>query len=213
MQLVVYAKPLLYISYLRSLQKKLQLKHAKLQRSIESVLDAFNAASADLEDLKLKVTFKAAKARARESGIPTVESLDPEDLGTDRTAFRSHTLKLAYRQAARLAHPDKGGDDAEFAWVSECYKARDTAALVAFVYAKKHGVPMIEYWQAQAGAAEARWEGIRNTAEYEVARLWLSGNRERARKMAKELLEIRLEMFSLAELTGRPVVSPNSNVL
>ncbi len=176
--------------YLRNLRQKLHAAKKRIEGRIVDCLNRVDEVCKDFPEELQKIGKLRRNLRYLSTGIPTTESLDTNvDPLSDLTDTDRHTLKVAYRKAASLAHPDKGGSEEDFLYVRESYANGDLDALREYiVFRIDPDSNMLDYWNQQVGQAEIRWEVFRSTPKFKIAQLHLMGNRKAARAHAEAYL-------------------------
>lgn len=138
-------------------------------------------------------------------GVPLTEAFDSvtntsqlDDNLSDADRF---LLKKAYRKAASIAHPDKGGSLEDFHAVREAFLAGDLASLNEF-FLLQHGTlhQRIEYWLSQPAASHVDWVRFRATNEYAVVTLYQRGKKEKAADLAGHLLDAAVAIAEREEM-------------
>ena len=141
-------------------------------------------------------------------GVPATEALENSTVLTDnQQGDVAHTflLKKAYRQAALLAHPDKGGSNEDFAAVNAAYKAGDLHSLNEYVIAQNKTLfEQLIYWKTEALKPEAQWHKARSQPEFTIVRLMLSNQKPKAKMMAKEVLQILVASLTMQLTNYQP---------
>ena len=225
MQLVIW-EPFnpLEKAYLRNLRRTLLSSKRRIEDRISNCLKLVDEVCKEFPEDVDKIAKLRRNLRYLSTGIATTESLDTYvDPLSDLSDSERHTLKVAYRKAASLAHPDKGGDTGDFLYVREAYVTNDVGALVEYVnYRINPDRRMIEYWNQQIGLASVRWEVFKSTPKYRIAQCHLAGQRLAAMKHAKAFLDksihdleivcfnqgmlkaVQNKLDSLAEAAGKP---------
>lgn len=153
--------------------------------------------------------IKRARQRARltQRGVAATESLDVPDtsevLANNLNDAEIFVLKKAYRQAAALAHPDRGGSADEFQAVHAAYRAKDHAALTEYLLSKQEtSRSQLDYWMIAVNKPDIDWVRFQSTPEYFISRLYTQGKQELAIKTAGELLQAELSRSLLDEFKG-----------
>lgn len=177
---------------------------SRLRQKIESVLAINRPLIAELEPLIDKINRVKYRIRLLQKGAPATDSLDAYSAadavsnGSDADRF---LLKKAYRAAATVAHPDKGGTTEEFQSVYDAYLARDIHALNNYVLAKQAPtLELIQHWLDDIARCDVAWVEFRTTVEFEAASLVQQGHTEMALALLRDRLMQALKMARQAEL-------------
>jgi curved DNA-binding protein CbpA len=102
-------------------------------------------------------------------------------------------LKRAYRKAAALTHPDRGGTVEDFQAVQAAYDACDLTSLNEFFLLQEESLQdRIEYWLQQPAAAHVEWIRFQATNEYAVVAMYQRGQRDEAIELAGKFLRLAL---------------------
>lgn len=174
-------------------------------------IDAVRSVSAILftHHAELVEAIKRSKQRARlsQKGAAATEALDVPDtkefLANNLNDAEIFVLKKAYRQAAALAHPDRGGSVEEFQAVLAAYKARDQSALTEYLLSKQQPARhQLDYWMVSLHKPNIDWVRFQSTPEYSLSRLYTQGKQELAIKTAGELLQAELSRSLIEETKG-----------
>lgn len=133
------------------------------------------------------------------SGVPQTEELD--DLSSTSESMLSRgeqfVLKKAYRLAASLAHPDKGGSAQEFYEVTLAYKTNDVKALTAFYLAKRQEslIDLVAYYQDQSQKPRIQLQEFYKDIDFQITKAAQAKNHLLAAELAKtHLNRIRLAL-------------------
>lgn len=210
-------QPLLLESYAKTLKRK-----ALAARKIhQDRIDSANAILQKCYDKHPELVSKVKKFKVliqlNTRGDAATESV--LDTGLDSTpqeeaVAKAFLLKKAYKQAAAMAHPDKGGSHEDFVAINAAYRAKDIDSITEFLLSKHRSIlDQISYWQSEQKKPEVSWTRFRSTPEFGIVRLYTSGNKERAEQMALEVLNILLASLT-AQLTHyhpRMEENPNGN--
>lgn len=209
--LVVYEElsPVLK-SYAKHLQEEVVAKRVRTRLRVANVQEI--SARLISKQAKLVDELKQVKLRIRnlQRGAALTEALDADDelLDNNLTDADRFLLKKAYRKAATLAHPDKGGDASSFAAVNEAYKAGDLNSLQEyFIFREAPNRSTIEYWLAEDKRVAIQWQKFCNTNEFAIVQLHQQGHQRRAEQTVYLLLVEQLrfhieqerEMLSLTQ--------------
>jgi hypothetical protein len=145
--------------------------------------------------LEIRLITKGTPVTEPMSSIPeTVENYDRLS-ESQRIAF-TELLKKAYRAAAPLCHPDKGGDTDVFAELSEAYRHRDLIRVTSIYITLSRGRNL--YWQASEEGIEwastelnrptVQQEKLKSTILYDIVRNHVSGKVFKANNLMQEYL-------------------------
>ncbi len=193
--LIVYQpdSPLL-IAFCRSLRIKTYLARKEVSRKKDMIHGTASLVMHHHKDLLQKISSIRTRIRMLERGVPATESLDPQEdihqLDNNLSDADKFLLKKAYRKAASLAHPDRGGSVEEFQAVQAAYQAGDLSALNEyFIASGREGIlSQIDYWIVQKDAASVDWEKFQTTNEFIIARMYERGDKDKAISIAGDLL-------------------------
>jgi len=203
MQLVVYQPPPVLVAYKGWLQRQTHREriHYDERRTQchEIVFNIMREFSSTLE----AITRARMRIRAKQTGAPCTEPMDAlqaaDALAPQTSDAELFLLKIAYRQAATLAHPDKGGSTADFQAVVEAYRAKNLGSLHEFVLTRTAPVlKQIAYWLTEVQKPQIDWIEYQSSTEYQIAQLHMQGHSDRARNVTKHLVEATL-LHTLAE--------------
>ena len=149
----------------------------------------FPIAERQIADLKRLIAL-------RTKGAPMTEELDvSSSVNTNQQEAVAHAflLQKAYRAAAKLAHPDKGGNDADFAAVNAAYKARDLDSLNEFFLSKNRTlVESIQHWRNEVQKPRVQWQEFQSAPTFKVVRFHKSGKTDDAKQYMDKLLQLHI---------------------
>lgn len=172
-------------AYAHSLCVRALAARTKLAKDTANVRTISNTLIAHHQGLTRELADTRQRIRLLERGTPATEALDAfqqenglSDLPSDAEVF---LLKKAYRKAANLCHPDKGGNALEFQLVTAAYKARDIHSLNAFFLARqKSKAELIDYWLLDIQRTKVAWVAFQATNEFMLAKMYQQGRTEEA---------------------------------
>lgn len=220
MNLVLYRPPIdlanLYVYhrlYTEALKEGEKFK--QLTQYMDRVLEIYSEQHEDLcvERLRLKLEIRLIT-----KGTPVTEPMTvvPETVEnferlteSQKIAF-TELLKKAYRAAASLCHPDKGGDKDAFAELEEAYRHRDLIRVTAIYISLSRGRNL--YWQASDDGIEwastelnrpvVKQEMLKSTPLYEIVKNHVHSRVLRANALMREYIvsEIRTLQAELHHL-------------
>lgn len=217
MNIVVYKPPIdlanLYVYntlYKEGLAEKEKSK--KLMQFIDRVLEIYSEYHEKLCSerrrlkLEIRLVTKGTPVTEPMSEIPeTVQNY--ETLSESQRIAFTELLKKAYKKAASLCHPDKGGDKDAFAELAEAYRHRDLVRVTAIYITLSRGRNL--YWQASEEGIEwastelnrpvVQQEKLKSTILYEIVRNHVSGRMLKANSLMSDYLvgEIRTLLTEL----------------
>lgn len=121
-----------------------------------------------------KLNRAQRRLRNRVKGVPLTEDYDaPSPLVSstpeisDAEAF---ILKKAYRLAASIAHPDKGGSVEAFQGLRQAFLARDLRAVQEFYLVhQKSLLEQIAYWKDELLRPAIQWQKFQQTPAYQIS--------------------------------------------
>lgn len=177
--------------YLRNLRRKLHENKKRIEGYILDCLNRVDEVCKEFPEELDKIAKLRRNLRYLSTGVPTTESLDTFiDPLSDLTDADRHTLKVTYRRAASLAHPDKGGSTEDFLYIREAYANGDIDALREYVVFRiDPNRNMLNYWNQQIDQAATRWEVFRSTPKFKIAQFHMFGQHQMARTRAKTFLD------------------------
>jgi len=187
--------------------KRLALRRRKvISARIESVRAVSARILAPHADKLAAIARSRVRRRLLQKGVPATEALDApqtkdmlkDNLNDDEKML----LKLAYRKAAAITHPDKGGSVEDFQAVKSAYESGDLTALNEYLIARElSGLRLVDYWVAAAKRPDVQWAEFQATNEYALARMYQQGRVAEAINIAGQLVEQQL-CAALAEETS-----------
>jgi hypothetical protein len=160
----------------------------------ESIVEAYSKmfpeAEAKISELKRLIAL-------RTKGAPMTEDLDVERSVDDKpyqeAVAHAFLLKKAYRAAAKISHPDKGGNHEEFAAVAAAYKARDLNSLNEFVlYKNRSLLESISYWLDEIEKPKVQWITFQSGHAFKVVQLHKTGHEDSAKDYMQKLLQMNI---------------------
>lgn len=141
---------------------------------------------------KRKITELRAALRARTLGVPLTEVLDDPLLGTKITPLSDADqvlLKKAYKLAASMIHPDKGGSVEEFQALHAAYIAQDLRSVQEFVLHLGRGLyEQLLYWKTECERPSITWLEFQQNPAYQITREIRLGTDIRKLQGAVELM-------------------------
>ena len=187
----------------------LRCKALRTRREVARKKDMIHAISVKItnhhEDLIRKIVAVRNRIRLIRKGEPATEALDPvgnasqlDDNLSDADRF---LLKKAYRKAATLTHPDKGGSVEDFQAVQAAYAAGDLMSLNEFFLLQEESLQdRIEYWLQQPAVVHVEWIRFQATNEYAVVAMYQRGKHDEAIELAGKFLRLALVVAEREEL-------------
>ena len=203
------------LAYLRYVQREAENARKALVAHIEMVRAITLPYYEEFGVLTGKIAAVKVRIRMLQKGAAATESLAaPQRVEAfeGKTEAEKYVLKKAYRQAAALCHPDKGGTTEEFQSVYNAYIAGDLYALNNFVLAReKPTMDMIRHWLLDAQRCAIAWIEFRDGTEFRIAQLVMKKQPEMARVLIDKQLNIELRLLLAQEralLIGNKEVAP-----
>jgi hypothetical protein len=195
--LILHTKDNPLIKHLTVLYKRKALKERKTYLSrVDFAQVVFTDLAQQFPDLLKKINSLQSQIRLRTKGVAATESLPALDSVNNEVqlnAAKSFLLKKAYRQAASLAHPDKGGSDDDFNAVKAAYEAGDLDSLNEYVIASHHNlIEQLTHWKNECLKPEAKWRDFVSKDTYKAVQLHQAGNRNAALRIVKRTLELSI---------------------
>lgn len=183
----------LLISYKDLLRAQTLKKREQVAKRIDTALGICQKVMEPHADLTKRIIDIKSRIRARQKGIPLTETLEPvgvDNLLSDGEAF---LLKKAYRAAASLCHPDKGGNKDDFQAINAAYRSKDIGSLNEYVLSFQGTLnEQIRYWQTEVQKPDIEWGVFRASNENRIAQLYMQGQHAEADTLAKTLLTLVL---------------------
>jgi len=195
--LVVYtAENCLIKEFARSLKAKVLVERKRVKAWVDDVNTTFTFMCDAYPELLEQISAQRALIRLRTKGTPATEDLPSVNSVNSQSALEAANfflLKKAYRQAANLSHPDKGGSDEDFQNVKAAYKAGDLGSLNEYVIARNHNlIAQTKHWQIELEKPNAQWQKIVSEEPYRAVALFKAGNKKAAMVLTKKILELTL---------------------
>jgi hypothetical protein len=219
--LIAYTKdnPIL-VAWCNALRRKALRARREVARKKDLIHDMSVKITNHHTDLLLKIVTVRNRIRLIRKGEPATEALDPVDntsqLDDNLSDADRFLLKKAYRKAAALTHPDKGGSVEDFQSVQAAYAAGDLTSLNEFFLLQEESLQdRIEYWLQQPAVVHVEWIRFQATNEYAVVAMYQRGQRDEAIELAGKFLRLALvvaereELDLLASMSG---VRPSPDV-
>lgn len=128
-------------------------------------------------------------------GVPDTVGATTDPLA-NRTRIDDYLLKLAYRKAAQIAHPDKGGTVEDFQAVKTAFANGDTKTLFEYTtLGDKSLVDQITYWKQQVAKTAVERETAAQDFRFHIIRAYRLGQVDHAIHLTKSYLNqvIRME--------------------
>jgi hypothetical protein len=198
----------LLVSLVHRLKREVLKSRAYYQTQLDTVNTILDSSFAHHKDLTDNINDLKRRIQLLTKGAPATESIEATDTVTDshqHDVAQAFLLKKAYRQAAAMSHPDKGGSNEDFAAVNAAYKAKDLGSLNEYVIARnKTLLEQIAFWRTEAFKPEARWHKVRSQPEFLIVQLTLSGQKPKAIKMAREVLEVMVVSLTMQLTNYQP---------
>jgi hypothetical protein len=169
-----------------SLRQKYQRLMDDAQKVVDICYDQHPVLCKQIRDTKSRINVLTKGVAATEA----IESTGLASKPQQEAVAEAFVLKKAYREAAAIAHPDKGGTDADFVAINAAYKSGDLTALIEYVSARSTDwQAQVEYWQAQQQRPEIQWKKFQSQPEFVLVQLYLAGKKEAAFNHAELLLK------------------------
>lgn len=199
-ELVVYdpVAPILR-ALLFAIKRKALRDRLDIEARIERMEVVYGAVIAAFPELTTKIKDARRRLQLRTRGIMATEDIDAPDAGgveawsKTSEAWAAHLFmcKKAYRAAVPHAHPDLGGDNAEFTLITAAYRAHDLGTLQEYVLSRNWSVlQRIAHWQTESKKPAVAWVRYQASEEFKVVRLQMSGQPVKAREHAHALLNM-----------------------
>jgi len=203
--IVPEADPLL-VGYLALLRAKTVANRRRIASRIAAVRDVTAKVLQPHQELMGLIARSRTRARLHQKGIASTESMDALQaasvLGDNLNDAEKFLLKKAYRKAASMCHPDRGGSTAEFQAVVAAYRSGDLTALNEYVKTKESStLDQINYWKSACERPDIEWVEFQATNEYALARMYQQGRKAEAQALARRLLEQHLAAAVQEELS------------
>lgn len=177
-------------------RKRLSAKIA----NVHLVLNSLIKESGELQRLHREITEIQTRIRLLQRGVPATEAFDDPDPCDNLTDAERFVLKKAYRKAASLCHPDRGGSNDEFQAVHAAYLAGDLYSLNNFVLSKQEpDLSWIQHWIDDAARCDVAWVEFQASAEFYLARLHEQGQTGKAVLLYRQALHQVLNNFQQEE--------------
>lgn len=181
-----------YLKQLRSNAIQERRKYSSIKEQVigryETYLsENFQSELDEIEEIQIQL-----RNRSRGDYIPDTESSvceNPINNGPNAEGER-FLLKKAYRQAALLHHPDKGGHPDDFHAAAEAFRAGDLGSLQELLLSKSRSrLSQIEYWQNEVSKPQVSWVQFKSTVQYKIAVSIDYGDESTAYNLSARLLE------------------------
>lgn len=184
--------PPILVLYAKTVKKRVIAERLQYQSRMDQFSSILEKCYDNFPELTFKVRRKKAEIQLQTRGAAATESvLDINLKATDHETdvAQRFLVKKAYRVAASMAHPDKGGNKDDFAAVLAAYKAGDLESLNEFVLSKQKGViDQITHWHFELRKPAIQWQHLTSTPEYKIVQAHLSGRHAVASDLAREVL-------------------------
>ncbi len=183
----------LLVSYAFTLRAQALSNRARTKRLIDQDHEIVSKLLNDFSDKTKQLARLRNANRVRQKGIThneTMSEIQPEEgLTVPISDAERFLLKKAYRMAASLTHPDKGGNKEDFQYVTAAYKANDLGALTEFVLSTGSVTDQITYWQNECQKPDIEWRSFQSTLEHKAAQLYMCGQHAKAYHLVERVLD------------------------
>lgn len=131
-------------------------------------------------------------------GSPQTEPLGPTritDLNPELTSAQTQALKKAWRYAASVLHPDRGGDVEQFLYARRLYMSADLHELTDFVMAvtARPSIEVLMYYTNAVNKAAILTEAYKSKSiDYAVATAYTSQSKDAAKSMGEFILKAHI---------------------
>lgn len=179
-------------AYCASLQVKTFRNRAFYARAEEQVSTVSAKMVSMLPELEAQIKSLRLAIRSIDTGMPATDSIEPPKAIEELDPGQKALVKAAFKKAAGIAHPDKGGTDADFAYILAAYRANDLNVLTEYVLTYGEQKPVaarISYWSDALHGARARWLKRQMTDEYRLVMRFMRGKQEQALGELKSVLQ------------------------
>lgn len=198
--------PLIY-QYCKNLQRSALKERQTKQILFDSLMDTLDRCYNKHPELCDKIRKLQVRVQTLTKGVPATEAvMDTNIHSADREldVAQELLLKKAYKQAASIAHPDKGGSNDDFASINAAYRAKDLGSLTEFVISKnKTLVEQVEYWKSEILKPDMKLKEFQAQPEFKIIRSYVSGRQEEAYSLAKVVLNYKLSYLTQQSLQTR----------
>jgi len=156
-------------------------------------------------DVADQITRIQNRMRTRQQGIPSTESVDAlqtaDVLKTSLSDGEKFLLKKAYKMAASLTHPDRGGSKEDFQQANAAYRVSDIASLRELVLTYQGTLnDKLNYWHTELKKPEIEWRLFQSTPEHAIAQLYMQGRQQQAIDLAGRILQVKLAEVMATEM-------------
>lgn len=166
-------------------QKELAKKLEKYERFVDSM----NTVSQRYISMFPDIVNRIKEARINRPNIEKVLlEVDPNSNVLDLQTLQM-TKKL-WRVAAKLTHPDHGGDPALFRFCRALYKGQDLRMLNGIVQALQNGTPILVNEQL-----DSMYELQKSKFSYQILRLHANGSIDECKNLTRKYLESTLHLL------------------
>jgi hypothetical protein len=182
---------------LKNLAKRLKIEtlnsrnlFEKRINSIKTQVESIHRKNDDLcsiiFQLKAQINLHTHGVAATEVRHITGLNSEPEQ----QVVANAFLLKKAYRTAASLAHPDKGGSHDDFLAVSAAYRANNIESLNEYVLARNRDLlDQIHYWDSERLKPKINYTIFQSSNDFKVAVLQNRGEQQAASELSRAILE------------------------
>ena len=168
---------------------------SRVEEVFSGILDEFQDLSKML--VHLRSLQEPVTTTLESENVPDTEG--SHEIGGDNsqeTVTLRFLCKKAYRAAAALTHPDKGGTSEEFALVNAAYKDLDLASLTNFLIQKSSEITIpTSHWLTEIQKSHAAWLEYTSTIKYKIVSLRLTGNVGLSSYVCRQLLEQTIQQL------------------
>jgi hypothetical protein len=190
-------------AYLLKAKRDARIARELLNRRIENVRQVVAPIYEDFAEIMDRIVQTKNRIRVLTRGAATSDTMaapQRKDAFETMSEADLYVLKRAYREAARLAHPDGGGSVEDFQSVYNAYLAKDLYALNSYVLSRqKPSIDLIRHWLTDAERCRVAWVEFQASGEFTVASLIMRGQPEEAHRIVHEALIAQLSELRAEE--------------
>ena len=155
-------------------------------RLILPILREHTALYASVRKLKSEIQLQT-------KGVPSTEAISNDVMSMNpvrQDSANRFLLKKAYRMAAAVAHPDKGGSHDDFLSIHKAYRAGDMSSLNEYVLSRRLGLlERIKYWDDERRKPRIKHQLFQATDAFRIVQYIALGQHEQAVALGELLLK------------------------